>query len=98
MSMTYNPLTDKQIVLAVELAKARVEYVRKHGSPLLNNEEEVTLIALRELQDKRKLLKAAERRVAELESIATDYALKFQKAQDALKYAALLHNAKTEKD
>ncbi|EOF5359217.1 ead/Ea22-like family protein [Salmonella enterica] len=66
--MTSNPLTDKQIALAVELAKARVEYVRKHGAPLLNNEEEVTLIALRELQDKRKLLKAAERRIAELEA------------------------------
>ncbi|EBI2787903.1 hypothetical protein DLO39_10355 [Salmonella enterica] len=66
--MTSNPLTDKQIALAVELAKARVEYVRKHGSPLLNNEEEVTLIALRELQDKRKLLKVVERRIAELEA------------------------------
>lgn len=66
--MTSNPLTDKQIALAVELAKARVEYVRKHGSPLLNNEEEVTLIALRELQDKRKLLKVAERRIAKLEA------------------------------
>lgn len=43
-------------------------------------------------------LEAAEKRIAELEEIATDYALKFQKAQDALKYAALLHNAKTEKD
>ncbi|EES1040494.1 ead/Ea22-like family protein, partial [Escherichia coli] len=30
--------------------------------------------------------------IAELEKIATDYALKFQKAQDALKYAALLHS------
>ncbi|EJX2366290.1 hypothetical protein ODX81_004103 [Salmonella enterica] len=68
MSVTYNPLTDKQIALAVELAKARVEYVRKHGAPLLDNEEEVTLIALRELQDKRKLLKVAERRIAELEA------------------------------
>lgn len=66
--MTSNPLTDKQIALVVELAKARVEYVRKHGAPLLNNEEEVTLIALRELQDKRKLLKVAERRIAELEA------------------------------
>ncbi|EIS5612168.1 hypothetical protein LZ453_004963, partial [Salmonella enterica] len=64
MSVTYNPLTDKQIALAVELAKARVEYVRKHGAPLLNNEEEVTLIALRELQESRRLLKAAERRIA----------------------------------
>ncbi|WP_375790147.1 ead/Ea22-like family protein [Shigella boydii] len=27
-------------------------------------------------------------RIAELEKIATDYALKFQKAQDALKHAA----------
>lgn len=68
MSVTYNPLTDKQIALAVELAKARVEYVRKHGAPLLDNEEEVTLIALRELQDKRKLLKVAERRITELEA------------------------------
>lgn len=32
------------------------------------------------------------RRAAELEKIATDYALKLQKAQDALKYAALLHS------
>lgn len=29
-------------------------------------------------------------RIAELEKIATDYALKFQKAQDALKYALLM--------
>ena len=34
----------------------------------------------------------AKRRITELEKIATDYALKFQKAQDALKYALLLHN------
>ncbi|EHO7054969.1 ead/Ea22-like family protein [Escherichia coli] len=32
------------------------------------------------------------RRAAELEKIATDYALKFQKAQDALKYAVLMRN------
>ncbi|EBB8605320.1 ead/Ea22-like family protein [Salmonella enterica] len=68
MSVISNPLTDKQIALAAELATARVEYVRKHGAPLLNNEEEVTLIALRELQEKRKLLKAAEKRMAELEA------------------------------
>ncbi|EFU5244903.1 hypothetical protein HT807_004859, partial [Salmonella enterica] len=72
MSVTYNPLTDKQIALAVELAKARVEYVRKHGAPLLNNEEEVTLIALRELQESRRLLKAAERRIAGLETRAIE--------------------------
>lgn len=30
------------------------------------------------------------RRAAELEKIATDYALKFRKAQDALKYALLM--------
>ncbi|EHR9165869.1 hypothetical protein KU836_001073 [Salmonella enterica] len=72
MSVTYNPLTDKQIALAVELAKARVEYVRKHGAPLLDNEEEVTLIALRELQESRRLLKAAERRIAGLEARAIE--------------------------
>ncbi|EFN7674346.1 ead/Ea22-like family protein [Escherichia coli] len=33
----------------------------------------------------------AKKRIAELEEIATDYALKFQKAQDALKHALLLH-------
>ncbi|MFG5876116.1 ead/Ea22-like family protein [Escherichia coli] len=33
----------------------------------------------------------AKKRIAELEEIATDYALKFQKAQDALKYALLMH-------
>ncbi|MEC9673286.1 ead/Ea22-like family protein [Escherichia marmotae] len=32
------------------------------------------------------------KRIAELEEIATDYALKFHKAQDALKYAVLMHN------
>ncbi|AVS46844.1 ead/Ea22-like family protein [Escherichia coli] len=37
-------------------------------------------------------LETAKKRIAELEKIATDYALKFQKAQDALKYAALLHS------
>ncbi|EFE4867853.1 ead/Ea22-like family protein, partial [Escherichia coli] len=36
--------------------------------------------------------KVKDNRIAELEKIATDYALKFQKAQDALKYAALLHS------
>ncbi|EDV0418571.1 hypothetical protein S531_004885 [Salmonella enterica subsp. enterica] len=72
MSVTYNPLTDKQIALVVELAKARVEYVRKHGAPLLDNEEEVTLIALRELQESRRLLKAAERRIAGLEARAIE--------------------------
>lgn len=61
-------LTEKQIKLAIELAIARTEYARKHGSPQLNNEEEVTLIALREFQESRKLLKAAERRIAELET------------------------------
>ncbi|EOT2367413.1 ead/Ea22-like family protein [Escherichia coli] len=33
------------------------------------------------------------KRIAELEKIATDYALKFQKAQDALKYAVLLRKS-----
>ncbi|EHY6215047.1 ead/Ea22-like family protein [Escherichia coli] len=42
-----------------------------------------------ELLDERE---TAKQRIAELEKIATDYALKFQKAQDALKYAALLHS------
>lgn len=37
-------------------------------------------------------LETAKKRIAELEKIATDYALKFQKAQDALKYAALPHS------
>lgn len=37
-------------------------------------------------------LETAKKRIAELEKIATDYALKFQKAQDALKYATLLHS------
>ena len=36
------------------------------------------------------------KRIAELEKIATDYALKFQKAQDALKYAVLLHKSEQE--
>lgn len=34
--------------------------------------------------------------MAELESIATDYGLKFQKAQDALKHQALLHKSQME--
>ncbi|EEQ4722954.1 ead/Ea22-like family protein [Escherichia coli] len=37
-------------------------------------------------------LETKDNRIAELEKIATDYALKFQKAQDALKHAALLHS------
>ena len=45
-----------------------------------------TMLALLEQQ------KVKDNRIAELEKIATDYALKFQKAQDALKYAALLHS------
>lgn len=49
------------------------------------------------LRDKQSLLEVMEKRVAELEKIATDYALKFRKAQDALKYALLmLKNARTE--
>ncbi|HBB9120179.1 ead/Ea22-like family protein [Serratia marcescens] len=35
-------------------------------------------------------LEAKDKRIAELEDIATDYAGKFQKAQDALKYAAIM--------
>ncbi|HCL5257312.1 TPA: ead/Ea22-like family protein [Salmonella enterica] len=42
------------------------------------------------------IIDAAEKRVAELESIATDYGLKFQKAQDALKHQALLHKSQME--
>ncbi|EBR9492537.1 ead/Ea22-like family protein [Salmonella enterica subsp. enterica serovar Muenchen] len=38
----------------------------------------------------------AEKRVDELESIATDYGVKFQKAQDALKHQALLHKSQME--
>ncbi len=38
----------------------------------------------------------AEKRVAELESIATDYGVKFQKAQDALKHQELLHKSQME--
>ncbi|EDY5135292.1 ead/Ea22-like family protein [Salmonella enterica subsp. enterica serovar Thompson] len=38
----------------------------------------------------------AEKHVAELESIATDYGVKFQKAQDALKHQALLHKSQME--
>lgn len=34
----------------------------------------------------------AKKRIAELEKIATDYALKFQKAQYAIKYAVLMRN------
>lgn len=66
--MANSQLTEKQIAHAVDLARARTEYAKKHGSPQLNNEEEVTLIALREYQESRKLLKAAERRITELES------------------------------
>ncbi|EOU8198797.1 TPA: ead/Ea22-like family protein [Escherichia coli] len=45
-----------------------------------------TMLALLEQQ------KVKDNRIAELEKIVTDYALKFQKAQDGLKYAALLHS------
>ncbi|KOH86989.1 ead/Ea22-like family protein [Salmonella enterica] len=38
----------------------------------------------------------AEKRVAELEYIATDYGVKFQKTQDALKHQALLHKLQME--
>ncbi|MDM3147120.1 ead/Ea22-like family protein [Citrobacter sp. Cf124] len=35
-------------------------------------------------------------RISELEEIATDYGMKFQKAQDALKHQALLHKSQME--
>lgn len=38
----------------------------------------------------------AEKRTAELEEIATDYAVKFMRAQDALKHQALLHKSQME--
>ncbi|ELO7722310.1 ead/Ea22-like family protein [Salmonella enterica] len=38
----------------------------------------------------------AEKRVDELEYIATDYGVKFQKAQDALKHQTLLHKSQME--
>ncbi|HHI1254146.1 TPA: DUF551 domain-containing protein [Escherichia coli] len=40
------------------------------------------------------IITAAENRIAELEEIATDYGMKFQRAQDAAKYAALMHSDK----
>ncbi|WP_097495884.1 hypothetical protein [Escherichia coli] len=36
------------------------------------------------------------KRVAELEEIATDYGMKFQRAQDALKHQSLLHKSQME--
>ncbi|EPD7901389.1 ead/Ea22-like family protein, partial [Escherichia coli] len=39
---------------------------------------------------------AANKRIAELEKIATDYALKFQKAQDALKHVFLMRKSEQE--
>ncbi|EQA2073144.1 hypothetical protein [Escherichia coli] len=36
------------------------------------------------------------KRVAELEEIATDYGMKFQRAQDALKHQSLLHKSEME--
>ncbi|ENB5131563.1 ead/Ea22-like family protein, partial [Escherichia coli] len=39
---------------------------------------------------------AANKRIAELEKIATDYALKFQKAQDALKHVVLMRKSEQE--
>ena len=36
------------------------------------------------------------KRVAELEEIATDYGMKFQRAQDALKHQSLLHKSQLE--
>ncbi|EAA1114744.1 ead/Ea22-like family protein [Salmonella enterica subsp. enterica serovar Newport] len=39
---------------------------------------------------------SAEKRVSELECIATDYGVKFQKTQDALKHQALLHKSQME--
>lgn len=38
----------------------------------------------------------AEKRTAELEEIATEYAVKFMRAQDALKHQALLHKSQME--
>ena len=35
-------------------------------------------------------------RISELEEIATDYGMKFQKAQDALKHQSLLHKSQME--
>ncbi|HHI2455042.1 TPA: ead/Ea22-like family protein [Escherichia coli] len=39
---------------------------------------------------------AQNKRIAELEEIATDYAVKFMRAQDALKHQALLHKSQME--
>lgn len=41
-------------------------------------------------------LEVKDSRVGELEAIATDYALKFQRTQDALKHQALLHKSQME--
>lgn len=41
-------------------------------------------------------LQDAKKRIAELEEIATDYGIKFQKAQDAPKHQALLHKSQME--
>lgn len=41
-------------------------------------------------------LEAKDSRIGELEVIATDYGIKFQKAQDALKHQSLLHKSQME--
>ncbi|TXP96219.1 ead/Ea22-like family protein [Escherichia coli] len=65
------------------------EKAQEHGVFNIDIHSETVLALLDELE-------AKDSRIGELEVIATDYGIKFQKSQDALKHQSLLHKSQME--
>ena len=70
--------------------KAVAQHCLKVDSVFIAAANPITVLAL--LDE----LEAKDSRIGELEVIATDYGIKFQKSQDALKHQSLLHKSQME--
>ncbi|CAI1502103.1 Uncharacterised protein [Serratia grimesii] len=71
-------------------------YSQEYVSALLGKAEadmEIKARLCRESNSLHERLKAADQRIAELEAIATEYAGKFQKAQDAAKHLIIMNDS-----
>lgn len=75
-----------------ELARITLALLDELGAAQSENERLAKMLTERNGEPVEELVK----RVAELEEIATDYGMKFQRAQDALKHQSLLHKTQIE--
>ncbi len=103
ITVTPFSLCGEEVTLAHTVEKRDAEFIAAVNPPTmlaLLDEWEADKEQIKALESRNRrldgIIYAAEKRVAELESIATDYGLKFQKAQDALKHHTLLHKYQME--